>query len=154
MYISMHRGWRPWNRQRQYPGKNDSTNRLHSKESTIYNTLTPGDTYRPCLCVCKSGPIMGSGLQVMAFRLFGTKPLPKHIGRWTLKNKLQWNLNHNIFTQWNAIEQLYRNVVCKMSVILSQSRLINPPMQNIAKLGPPRMDGSSGFQHASRYGDQ
>ena len=39
------------------------------------------------------------------------------------KNKLKWNLNHNImiFIQWNA----FQNVVCKLSVILHRPQYVD-----------------------------
>ena len=42
---------------------------------------------------------------------------------WTLKNKLQWNLNRNsnIFIEENTRE----NVICEMSAILSRSQCVN-----------------------------
>ena len=59
-------------------------------------------------------------VQVMACHLFSAKPLPEPVltfVNWSLRNKLQWNLNRNtkLFIQENAFE----NVVCKMAAILS-----------------------------------
>ena len=46
-----------------------------------------------------------------------------NIVNWTLRNKLQWNINWNsyIFIQENAFE----NVVCKMACILSRPQWVN-----------------------------
>ena len=56
--------------------------------------------------------------QLMAFCLFGTKPLFESTWCWfiVLRKKLQRNLNHNskIFFQ----ENIFERVVCKMSVVL------------------------------------
>ena len=74
------------------------------------------------ICVDSSPPsaantpqwIGSASVQIMACRLFGTKPLSKQslvIVNWTVRNKLQWNLNRNsiIFIQENAFE----NGVCQ-----------------------------------------
>ena len=53
---------------------------------------------------------IGSALiQIMAYRLFSTKPLSKPIVNWTFRNKLQWNFTQstNIFLDENASE-IYR----------------------------------------------
>ena len=47
-----------------------------------------------------------------------------NIFNWTLRNKLQWNLNRNsyILVQENAFE----NVACQMATILSRPQCVNP----------------------------
>ena len=59
-----------------------------------------------------------------------TWPAPNHylnqcwnIVNWTIRNKLQWNLNRNsnIFIQENAFE----SVICEMAAILSQPQCVN-----------------------------
>ena len=47
-----------------------------------------------------------------------------NIVNWTLRNKLQWNINGNqyIFIQENAFE----NVVCELTAILSRPQCVNP----------------------------
>ena len=54
------------------------------------------------------------------------------IVNWTLRNKLQWNLNRNshIFIQENAFE----SVVCETAAILSQPQCVNcpPPLSGLA----------------------
>ena len=65
-------------------------------------------------------------VQIMACRLVGAKPLsePKlEICNWILANKLQWNLNQNlyIYIQENASE----NVVWKMVAMLSRPQCVN-----------------------------
>ena len=62
----------------------------------------------------------------MACRLVGAKPLSEpmmDIVYWTLRNKLQWNLNRNsnIFIQENA----FKNVVWKMAAILFRFHCVN-----------------------------
>ena len=64
-------------------------------------------------------------VQIMARRLFGTKPLSKPmwvIVNWTLWNKLQWHVNQNtnFFTYKNASEY----IVCEMVAILSRERWV------------------------------
>ena len=57
-------------------------------------------------------------VQIMACRLFGTKPLSKPmlvIVDWALRNKIQWNYqNPKLFIHVNASE----NTVCEMAAIL------------------------------------
>ena len=73
----------------------------------------------------------GSALvQIMACHLFSIEPFSwSHylnqcwlIVNWTLRNKLQWNLNRNtkLFTHKNASE----NDVCEMAAILSRERRV------------------------------
>ena len=63
----------------------------------------------------------------MACRLVGANYLNQcwNIVNWTLRNKLQWNLNQNsyIFIQENVFE----NVVWKMSAILSRPQCVKRP---------------------------
>ena len=61
----------------------------------------------------------------MACRLIGAKPLSEQMLdylNWTLRNKLQWNLNRNfnIFIQENAFE----SVVCETAAILSRLQCV------------------------------
>ena len=57
-------------------------------------------------------------VQILACRLFGAKPLLELIVNWSLRNKLQWNLNQNkkLFIQ----EKAFQKVVCEMAAILSR----------------------------------
>ena len=64
-------------------------------------------------------PICSALLQIMALRLFGTKPLSKSIlitVNWSLRNILKWNFNQNtkLFIHKNASE----NIFCEMVPIL------------------------------------
>ena len=53
----------------------------------------------------------------MACRLFGAASLSKLIVNWILRNKFQWNFNHNkkLFIHENA----YKNIFGEMAAILS-----------------------------------
>ena len=55
------------------------------------------------------------------------------IVNWTLRNKIQWNLNRNsyVFIQENASE----NIVCEMAAILSRGRWVNTLYQSSARFG-------------------
>ena len=58
-------------------------------------------------------------VQVMAWRLFGAKPLPEPVlnyCHWTLRDKLQWNQNSN--TKLVIHEAAFANVVWEMMAIL------------------------------------
>ena len=68
----------------------------------------------------------------MACHLFGAKPFLNQcwlIVIWTLRNKLQWNLNQNtkLFIHENAFE----NVVCELAAILSRGRWVNIGLANV-----------------------
>ena len=69
---------------------------------------------------------IGSALvQIMACRLFGTKPLSKQcwvIVNWTLRNKLQWSFNPNI--KLLIQENVPENIVCEMAAILSRFQCV------------------------------
>ena len=69
--------------------------------------------------------IKSSLAQLTACHWFGTKPLsdPMMVYCRTHGNKIQWNFNQDtiIFINENA----FKNVVCKMAVILSQSQCRN-----------------------------
>ena len=56
-----------------------------------------------------------------------------NIVNWTLRNKLQWNLNQNsnIFIQENTLE----SVVCETAAILSRPQCVNWPDQGYYSLG-------------------
>ena len=65
-------------------------------------------------------------IQVLACRLLGAKPSPEpnaDLVHWTLRNKLQLNLNQNtkLFIHKNAFE----NVACEMAAILTMEGLVN-----------------------------
>ena len=67
---------------------------------------------------------IGSALvQIMACHLFCAKPLskPRAIVNWTIRNKLQWNFDHNRKLFIHASE----NVICEMAVILSWPQCVN-----------------------------
>ena len=70
-----------------------------------------------------TGPAL---VQVMAYRLFGAKPLPEtmltFVNR-TIRNKIQWNSNQNLklFIPKNA----FANIVCEMEGILSREKWVN-----------------------------
>ena len=62
----------------------------------------------------------------MACLLFSTKPYINQcwvIVKWTLGNKLQWNLNQN--TKFFIHENASEYIVCKMATILSRGRWVN-----------------------------
>ena len=72
-------------------------------------------------CVSKKPSLV----QIMACRLVSAKPLSElmlDIVHWKLRNKLQWNLNCNlyIFIQENAFE----NVIWKMAASLSRPQCV------------------------------
>ena len=54
--------------------------------------------------------------------IIGTNAGIWNIVNWTLRNKVQWNLNRNscIFIQ----ENVYENIVCEMAAILSRGRWV------------------------------
>ena len=68
----------------------------------------------------------GRVTHICVSELGGAKPLSEKkcwiIVHWTLRNKLQWNLNRNsnIFIQENALE----HVVCEMASILSRPQCV------------------------------
>ena len=82
---------------------------------------------------------IGSALvQIMACRLFGTKPSHYlnqcwNIVNWALMNKVQWNLNRNsyIFIQENASENIFRET----AAILSRGRWVNVFSEQSAREG-------------------
>ena len=59
----------------------------------------------------------------MACRLFGTKPLSKHMSIGPPRNKLQWNFikNTKLFIHENASE----NIVYEKAAILSRGKWVN-----------------------------
>ena len=71
---------------------------------------------------------IGSALfRIIAYRLFGTKPLSKLklcciIVHWTLRNKLQWKFNQN--TKFFIHENASKYIVRGMAAILSRMRWV------------------------------
>ena len=62
--------------------------------------------------------------QIMACRLIGGKPLSNQywvIGNWTLRNKVQWNINHNTFFNH---ENWFEHVVYKVTAILFRHQCV------------------------------
>ena len=53
---------------------------------------------------------------------------------WTLRNKLQWNLNQN--TKLVIHENAFENVVCEMAAILSWGDELTPFSHDISDLAP------------------
>ena len=75
-------------------------------------------------------------VQIMACRLFSTKPFSKPmcwvIVNWTLRNKLQLNFNQNtkLFIHENASE----DIICEMAAILSRGRWVNFSIMDIQEI--------------------
>ena len=93
-----------------------------------YMQWIPGPTLRPNDASMRNLSILGSdnGLSAPSHYLNQCW----HIVNWTLRNKLQWNLNRNsyILIQENTFE----NVVCEMASLLSRPQCVNTmrPRQN------------------------
>ena len=91
---------------------------VHSTTECMLNSSPPSDA-----CIRQW---IGSALvQIMACRLFGTKPLSKPMQSYCqldLRNKLKWNFNQNtkLFIHKNVSE----NIVCEMAAILSRRRWV------------------------------
>ena len=77
-------------------------------------------------------------VQIMAFRLFGAKPLSEptlgYCHYWILMNNLQWNFNQytKLFIHENASE----DILCEVVAILSRGRWVNQQRKNQRSASP------------------
>ena len=95
----------------------------HTEPSSRVNSSSPSATY-----MYMRQRIRSPLVQIMACRLFGTKPLPKPVlGYCQLYPYQQTSLNFNqkikLFIHKNASE----NIICEMAAILSTKRWVNSP---------------------------